>query len=1382
MEIKSESTILMFDTSPVEFDPFAEPEVSFHKPEERSKEIDEETVISTIAVDFDPFSGPEIALLAPATESQTEIWTSCLIGGDDANCAYNESFSLNLTGYLNKNAMMLALLDMVGMHEALRTTFSADGANICINKEAFLDIDYQDLSLKDAGQQQNFINEYNKKAVLTPMNLITGPLFKTSLFKINENEHYLTFVAHHIICDGWSIGIMLQDLSKIYSAYAKNQTIQIPAAPLFTDYAKEQLAFTSTVEFKETEQFWVDQFKGSNHLLDLPVDFPRPAFRTFKSHRLDLVMDGTLANGVKKLAKTTGNSFVTTLMAAFEVFLKQHTGQDEIIIGLPAAGQSATGNYRLVGHCVNLLALRSFPKSELSFKTYLKQRRTEVLDAYDHQLYTFGSLLKKLNIPRDPSRIPLVPVMFNIDMGLDNDVEFYGLQHQLISNPREYENFELFLNISGKEEAPTLEWSYNTQLFKSSSIEKMMDGFEFLLRELVKDSDVLIGNIPMPDAEELSQQLSEWNNTGFTYASDTPLHHLISERAAKYTDKTALTFNNEKITYKTLDRNANQLAHLLIENGVKKGDKIAFALERSAEMVTVLLAIMKTGATYIPLDPQFPLNRINYMLDDSAAVILLTSKKLSGQYQSKAKELLIDELWPTLSQYPDTEPEIKVNGKDLVYILYTSGSTGMPKGVQISHQNLVNFLISMQREPGITADDKLLAVTTISFDIAGLELFLPLITGAEVIITDTAAAKDGRALLDIIKNEQATIMQATPYTWRIMLEAGWDKSTTLKVICGGEALPAELANRILNIAPSLWNVYGPTETTIWSTVKKLTVNDQTISIGRPINNTAVYILDDFLHPQAPGAAGEIYIGGDGVAQGYLNRPELTAEKFVNDPFADIPGAKMYRTGDLGRFLPDGEIECLGRIDAQVKIRGYRIETGEIEFQLVKEAGIKEAVVIARPDKAGVAKLVAFIVANGIDEPTDISKQVQAWKDGLKDALPDYMIPDNFAIVAAMPLTPNGKIDKKELANLGISTEEITETYVEPVTDTEKLLVSIWMEYLGLSKIGIRDNFFQLGGHSLIAVQVMTQIEKETGVRLPLAALFENSTIEKLAGLLEPDSEGITWDSLVPIKPGGHKMPLYMVHGAGLNVLLFNTLAMGMDNDQPVYGLQAKGLNGIDEPLDRIEDIAAHYIASIMQQNPTGPYALAGYSFGGIIAYEMAQQFEALGKEVKMLAMFDTYAYRSPYFDPVFTKYAKKVRFFKDKIIYAFKFEHGVKGFVDRARSLKRKIIRNYWRLRHGKEQNQTGFFGYSNKIDELNMEAERHYKLKPYPIELEVFRAEERTFYMDDFEYLGWRPYALKGVNVHKIPGEHNTIFKAPNDKKFAEVLQKCLNDSAKKP
>ena len=866
------------------------------------------------------------------------------------------------------------------------------------------------------------------------------------------------------------------------------------------------------------------------------------------------------------------------------------------------------------------------------------------------------------------------------------------------------------------------------------------------------------------------------NDTLTDYPKDKTLAYFLNKCAQQYAGKIALKFHARNLTYKNLYESSNKLARLLIDHQIKTGDVIGLALDRSPEMIISLLAILKSGAAYVPLDPEYPKDRIEFMLEDSSAKVLLTSKKYHKHFVSNAKEILIEEALDELENYSADEPEVDFSSEELAYILYTSGSTGKPKGVQIKHYNLVNFLLSMQKEPGMTADDKILAVTTISFDIAGLELYLPLICGAQLILSNSETSKDGRLLLDLVKDENISFMQATPYTWRMMLEAGWENYLPIKILCGGEALPKDMVNKLTGRSSQLWNMYGPTETTIWSTVKLIT-NDEDISIGKPIANTQVYILDENSKNLTDGNIGEIFIGGDGVAKGYLNRADLTAERFIDDPFSGISGNKLYRTGDLGKINESGEIQCLGRIDHQVKVRGYRIELEEIEHALLKQNVIKEAVVIAREDTPGDPRLVAYVVLAARYEDASFNALTGAWQEALMGVLPEYMVPDDFVLLDAIPITPNGKTDRKSLPKPDYNQISRAGEYVAPRTDVEKKIAGIWQELMGLQKISIFDNFFALGGRSLVAVQIMARIEKVTGKRLPLATLFEHSTIEKLALRLNVDAKSITWESLVPIKPQGSKMPLYIVHGAGLNVLLFNALAMNMDEEQPVYGLQAKGLNGIDEPLDVMEDIAANYIAEIVAQNPTGPYALAGYSLGGTIAYEMARQLTKMGKEVKMLAVFDTYAKQTDIYDPVLKRTINRISLFIMKFLYSFVlFAKDPKRTIEyKSTVIRRRIIRLFWKL-SGTEEKREGFFAYDNEIDEASAKAKRNYYQKPLNIKVDLFRALKRTFYMADFKYLGWREFALKGVNVHDIPGEHNTIFAPPNDKEFAVVLQQCLD------
>lgn len=1337
-----------------------------------------------LPVDFDPFGGPEIVRVIPAIEPQMEIWVSCIMGGEDASRSYNESVSLRLSGAFNYDAMRFALRDLIERHEALRCSFSADGKQICINKELPLNISFSDLSNQNPDQQQSYLTEFSKKDAETPFDLLNGPLFRFAVFRFSGKEHYLKISAHHIICDGWSLGIMLQDVSKLYSAYAKNETPHLPEADKFSQYALDQWAFSETEEYKKIVQYWVDQYKGDVPVLNLPTDFARPSVRTYKSQRDDYVINAKLVSAVKAMGAKAGCSFVTTLLAAFEVYLHRLTGQNDIVLGLPAAGQSATGNYSLVGHCVNLLPLRTSFAGDISFSDYLKARKNQIFNDYDHQQFTFGSLLKKLNIVRDPSRVPLVPVVFNIDMGLDDGVAFEGLKHQLGYNPREYENFEIFLNASGSEQRLVLEWSYNTRLFKPSTVNRMMDEFKSLLDATVKEPSIKIKDIPLKPLNEIYAKLKAWNDTYSDYPKQNTFHDLFAAAAVKHAENTALRFGQQIFSYKNLNETTNQFAALLSEENVKQGDVIALAVDRSPEMLMALLAIMKSGAAYVPVDPLYPQKRIEYVLQDSSAKILITAKKYKGKFESSAKELFIEDILANYSSYSKENIKTNANGNDLAYILYTSGSTGNPKGVQIEHHSLVNFLLSMQKKPGIKPADSLLAITTISFDIAGLELYLPLISGAELVLADTESAKDGRVLLDMIEGQNISIMQATPSTWRMIIEAGWAKKLPLKILCGGEALPKDLADKLIARGSSLWNMYGPTETTIWSAVKQMTSSDEYITIGKPIDNTQLFILDDYLKPLTEGSVGEIYIGGDGVARGYLNRPDLTNERFINSPFRDFSGKKIYRTGDLGKFVEGGEVQCLGRIDHQVKIHGYRIELEEVEQALIKQSGIKEAVVIANQERL-VAYIVPdnlvsqIIITNNNDHINDWQTQQELvkWKDGIKELLPEYMSPKDFVILKKLPLTPNGKIDRNALPKPLLNAEKQSEKFTAPRTDTEKLIAGIWAKLLDIKEVNIYDDFFELGGHSLIAVQAMTNLEKETGKRLPLASLFEAPTVEKLSQLLEKNEIAKSFDSLVAIKPKGNKMPLYIVHGFGMNVLLFNNVAKNMDPQQPVYALQAKGLNAYnhDDAPDRMEDIAAYYVSEILKQNPDGPYALAGYSLGGIIGFEMARQLKAMGKEIKMLAMFDTYADNSNYFNPFLLNITKKFRRQFPKMLFIIRsfFRQPWQTFLYQAEFVKGK----FRKLFGIKAKNEEHGPSYDDKLAAKYEYAYVNYKMTPYDGVIDLFKVKTRLYYLDDMIYLGWNQFAQKGVNVYEISGDHKTFLYPPHDKEFARILQQALDE-----
>lgn len=873
----------------------------------------------------------------------------------------------------------------------------------------------------------------------------------------------------------------------------------------------------------------------------------------------------------------------------------------------------------------------------------------------------------------------------------------------------------------------------------------------------------------MSDRQELHERNPTPTTSEYRYSHPLDirsLQELIHEKALSHPDKIALRFRDQFLTYHKLNNSSNQFARLLIDYGVGKGDIIGLAIDRSPDMVVALLAIVKAGATYLPLDPEYPQARIEFMLKDAACRFMITSEKYSRKFNSQAKEILMEDLLRQAPQYPEETPDVDITLEDVVYVLYTSGSTGQPKGVQISQKGLVNFLIGMQKQPGLDEHDRVLALTTISFDISGLELYLPLITGAEIILTDVQTSRDTRVLMELVKREKVTVMQATPATWRMMLESGWTERLPLKALVGGEALSKKLAERLLERCDSLWNMYGPTETTVWATLKRIHGDDEIITVGNTIDNMYAYILDGQLKKVPDGTVGEIFIGGYGVGRGYLNRPALNKERFIEDIHADIPGMKIYKTGDLGRIVNGGEIQCLGRMDHQVKIRGYRIELGEIEHALGKQKGVKDVVVLPKDER-----LVAYVVQ---EEGKQVS--FSEWQKSLRETLPEYMVPSNFIVLPRFPLSPNGKVDRNALEAMGQALENASRVYVPPRTEQEKRIADIWSRLLRIEQVGIRDDFFELGGTSIVAMQIMARIEEETGRRLPLASLFTANTIEKLSKQMELDDQSISWDLLVPVKPTGTKPPLFIVNGLDMNVLLFNNIARNMDPEQPVYGFQPRGLNGIDEPFDTIEDMAAEYIAALLDRDFTDDYALAGYSHGGVVAFEMARQLQAMGKKVKLLAMFDSYAYSEGHFETGISKYIRKIKRQFPKLMF-------VTGSL--MREPKRTLLYQqayfvrkynefavYMGLQRSPEADKA-----EDKINEKYETAYRSYHIKASDAcMIDLFRVDTRLYFLDDPIYLGWEPYALKGIVIHDVKGDHKTFLMPPNDRDFAILLQKTVD------
>ncbi len=1036
------------------------------------------------------------ATTAPLTEAQREIWLSTQMG-DEANCAYNESNTLEFEGDLNIPALHKSLQKLVERHDALRSTFSADGLTQNFEAELKLEMPVKDLSSLEPAVCDAQVAEIRANEARTPFDLLKGPLLRLQLLKLSNQCHWLVMSAHHMVCDGWSFGMFVYELSLLYNEATGGKIAELPPAMPFSEYAKLLESQKGSAEVAESEAYWVKEFAETAPVLELPTDRPRPAVKSYNGSLESRLMEPERFKQLKKVSAQRGSTLFATLLAGFNVLLHRLSGQDDIVVGIPAAGQTIVGCNELIGHCLNFLPTRSRLNSNGSFNDFAGQIKKTVLDAYDRQNYTFGSLIKKLKLPRDTSRLPLVSVMFNIDKaGLDR-LTFNGLKLEVETNAKRFVNFDIFFNLIQTDSDLEVECEYNTDLFERATIQRWLSHFETLVQSIIDNPAKSLDELALLNEADRAQLLVEWNQTQADYPADKTIHALFEEHAVKTPNAVAVEAGGKQLTYGELNRQANQLARELQDLGVKPGILAGICTDRSADMAIGVLAIMKAGGAYVPMDPSFPKERLGYMVEDARMPVIVTQQALASQLPPhKAKVVCVD----AQRTASDGMPSPTVNAEDLAYVIFTSGSTGRPKGVQVSHRAVVNFLNSMRKKPGMTNRDVLLAVTTLSFDIAALELFLPLTTGATVVLASREATADGNQLLALLRQSKTTVMQATPATWRLLLEAGWEGNSNLKILVGGEACPRELANSLAGLAASVWNMYGPTETTIWSATGLIEASDGPVSIGHPIDNTQIYIAGPALQPTPVGVAGELLIGGDGLAKGYLDRPELTAEKFISDPFSGKPGARLYRTGDLAKYRPDGAIECLGRIDHQVKVRGFRIELGEIETALGKLPGLMENVVVVREDVPGQKRLVAYVVANAGQQPS-----AGELRGHLAHSLPDYMVPSLFEFVDALPRTPNGKVNRNALPAPDAKNLKREKVFVAPRNPTEKSMADTWASVLGLESVSVEDNLFELGADSIHLFQI-TARANQAGIKVTPRQLLEHRTIAAVTAVLAAPME------------------------------------------------------------------------------------------------------------------------------------------------------------------------------------------------------------------------------------------------------------------------------------
>lgn len=1147
---------------------------------------------------------------APLSFSQQRLWF--LEHLDQESSAYTIPFTLSLHGHLDFQALEKSIEEILRRHDVLRATFpTAEGLPVQrILPATSFTLPQVDLTALPEEQKKSELQRITREGLLQPFDLIHGPLVRIMLLRKNRAEHELFLAMHQLVFDRRSIGVFCRELGSLYETFSTGRPSSLPELSVqYSDFAAWQRQRLQGEVLDQQLSFWKHEINGLSKL-QLPLDRSRPPVQSFVAGTHSFQLPRDLTESLLSLSRQQDSPLSMVLLSAFYALLHRYTGQNDIVLGVPADNRTHQEIDGLIGFLENSLVIRIDTSGNPVFRELLSRVKIKLLAAYAHQDLPFEKLVSELQSDRDLSHSPLYQVMFSFSHEPDFSLHMSGLQTTALKTDITRTRFDLSIHLTDDMDGLKGTFEFNSDLFNKATIGRMAGHYQRMLEGIVVDPDQRLSELPLLTEAEQHQLLVQWNDTATDYPRDRFIHELFEEQAEKTPEATAVVFEDQHLTYGELNAKAGRLAVYLKKQGVGPDVLVGICVERGLDMFIGILGILKAGGAYLPLDPSFPHDRLAIMIEDADPKIVLTQHTLqeslpSYDYQSiclDSVDMNVEEEMPLL---PVEQP-------NLAYLIYTSGSTGKPKGVQIPHRAVVNLLISMRNLLGITKADTLLAVTTLSFDMSVPDLFLPLITGASIVIARRDVAADGEQLSELLTKTGTTVMQATPVTWQMLIQSGWKGSETLKVLIGGETLSKALAEQLMVRSGSLWNLYGPTETTVWSSGAKITAG-YPITIGRPLANTQVYILDQYQKMVPIGVSGEICIGGDGLSPGYLNRPELTAEKFIPDPFSGNTGSRLYRTGDLARYLPDGNIEHLGRMDFQVKIRGFRIELGEIEALLKLQSAVRDAVVVTREDTPGDKRLVAYVL------PHDSSQmRTDDLRSYLMEKLPNFMVPSAFVIVASFPLTLNAKVDRKALPAPDKATQQSGREFVPPDTKIERELKKIWESSLNLETIGVTDNFFELGGHSLLAVRLVSEIRKSLGIKIPVIAMFQFPTIRQLAGIIRKEGGAERSSSLIPIRPDGTRTPFFWIHGQDSDA----TLPKYLDTDQPLYGLVHQGMDGAPVRYQTVEEIAAHYLREIRTVHPKGPYYLGGYCFGGLIALEIAHQLSKQEDTAPLLFLLD----------------------------------------------------------------------------------------------------------------------------------------------------------------
>ena len=1154
----------------------------------------------------------------PLSFAQQRLWFLDQLKPNSA--FYNLGGALRLEGALNITVLEQSLKEIINRHEALRTNFiTIDGQATQIIHPT---TNWQ-LSIIDCQHLTNTESLEIAEAE-RPFNLVQDCLFRATLFVRSPLEYHLLVTMHHIVSDGWSIGVFFQELTRLYTAYT--QGLPSPLTPIkiqYADFAIWQRNWLQGEVLSNQLDYWRKQLANAPTFLPLPTDRPRPAIQTFIGSHQQFKLSQPLSQKLNQLSHEHGVTLFMTLLAAFATLLYRYTGQTDILIGSPIANRNRREIEGLIGFFVNTLVLRLSLDSEPSFQDLLTRVREVSLAAYTHQDLPFEMLVETLQPQRDLSHTPLFQVMFVLQNTPIADLELTGLKVSPLSTENTTAKFDLTLSMENLEEGLVGVWEYNTDLFDDLTIDRINGHFVSLLECIIANQKEPISQLPLLKEEEKLQLLIKNQGIQVDYPQEQCIHQLFEAQVERIPDAVAVVFETQQLTYRQLNNRANQLAHYLQSLGVGAEVLVGISVERSLEMIIGLLAILKAGCAYLPLDPDYPTERLQFMLEDSQVPFLITQRSLLEKLpHSQATLICLDDVQDDVSQYSQDNLQNGLTVSNLANVIYTSGSTGKPKGVMVEHRGLVNLAIAQIQTFAVHNNSRVLQFASFSFDACISEILMTFGSGATLYLASKDSLLPGQPLIESLQKNGITHVTLPPSALAVLPKEPLPALQTL--IVAGEACSLDLVKQ-WSVGRNFFNAYGPTEASVCASIGQCNKDDLKVTIGKAISNVQIYILDSHLQPVPVGVPGELYIGGIGVARGYLHRPELTAEKFIPNPFDPLPTSPtsptglLYKTGDLARYLPDGNIEYLGRIDNQVKVRGFRIELGEIEAVLSQCSDVQTAVVIVREDTPGDQRLVAYVVLTSDSQIT-----TSELRQFLANQLPAYLVPNTFVILDDLPLTPNGKCDRRSLPAPDDQTRKNIQK-IAPRNLVELQLTQIWSEVLGINDLGVEENFFELGGHSLLAVRLISCIEQKLGKNLPLTSLFQNGTIASLAQLIAQETTQLTYSPLIPIQSQGNKAPFFAVHPIGGNVLCYAKLAHYLGTEQPFYGLQALGLDETEKPVSSIEEMATVYIKEIQTIQASGPYYLGGWSMGGVIAFEIAQKLSAQGQTVALLTLIDSYS-------------------------------------------------------------------------------------------------------------------------------------------------------------